>query len=144
MKRENGVTMIAVTVYVMVLAIIIGIIANISTFFYKNVSNVKQEGKQAAEFNNFDLYFKKEFEKKGNKIEKIDTSKYKSYIIFESGNQYVYKDNGVYMNSVKICDNVSDMEFEKYTHFDKTIVKVHMVIGEYNEFDKTIEYILEK
>lgn len=143
MKDDKGITMVAVTIYVLVLAIVIGIVANISNFFYKNVSNVKQEGKSAAIYNTFNLYFQKEFEEKGNKIRKIDESSSKSYIAFTSGNQYIYKDNGIYMNSIKICDDIYDAKFEKYTYFDKTIVKVYIVIGEHRELEKTVEFVLE-
>lgn len=91
MKSEKGITMLAVTIYVLVLTIVIGIIANISNFFYKNVSNVKEEGRATAVFNTFDMYFKREFERKGNEIEKIDESSFKSYIVFQVETNFLIK-----------------------------------------------------
>ena len=43
MKKQNGVTLISLTIYVIALAIVIGILATISTSFYKNMDDVQTE-----------------------------------------------------------------------------------------------------
>ena len=39
MKNEKGITLISVTIYVIVMAIVVGIIAVISGFFYNSIEN---------------------------------------------------------------------------------------------------------
>lgn len=41
MKNEKGVTLISLTVYVIVMALVVGVLAIITTFFYKNTIDIK-------------------------------------------------------------------------------------------------------
>ena len=59
MKSESGVTLISITVYLIVMTIVIGIIAIISSFFYKNTIEVS-EISPITEFTKFNSYFTRE------------------------------------------------------------------------------------
>ena len=41
MKSQKGITLISLTIYVIVMAAVIGVVGIISTFFYSNMNDVK-------------------------------------------------------------------------------------------------------
>ena len=140
MKKESGITLISVTIYVLVMAIVVGIIATISSFFYNNVTNVKDSGQNAAEYDKFNMFFLEDTKAKGNKIREVAQDG--SYIVFENGNQYTFQDNSIYQNQVRICKNIVEASFKVKTQYDKTIVSVYLQIGENSEFTKTTDYTI--
>ena len=78
-------------------------------------------------------------------------SAYKSieaYIVFSSGNQYTFKNNAIYKNKTKICDNIEFCAFtlEVDTDKDDTDIKVKDGIRE-NKVDNVIistDYFINK
>ena len=40
MKSDKGITLISITIYVIVMAIVVGVVAIISTFFYSNMNAI--------------------------------------------------------------------------------------------------------
>ena len=59
-----------------------------------------------------------------------------------SGNQYTYvpANDSIYVNNIKIAENIQECNFEKITENDKTKIKVTMS-GE-NDFQRTTTYTL--
>ena len=60
LKSEKGVTLTTLVIYIIVLVVALGILATVSTFFYKNVILIKDSAKYAAEFDKFNASFIKE------------------------------------------------------------------------------------
>ena len=50
MKNNHGVTITSLIVYVIAMLIVIGIIANLTSFFYTNVLNLEDESTNISEF----------------------------------------------------------------------------------------------
>ena len=110
MKKEKGITLISLTIYVIVMAIVIGVMAIITTFFYKNMEN-EFDIDPIAEYTTFNSYFSDEVNHENIRILECDTN----YIAFSNGVQYSYipENKGIYRNKVKICRNVTKCTFKR-------------------------------
>ena len=82
MKSQKGITLVALSVYVIGITIIIAIVATITNFFSKNITNMEDNAKYAADFSKFNLAFVDEVKTYGNKITEITENS----ITFSSGN----------------------------------------------------------
>lgn len=146
MKSQRGVTLVSLTVYVIVMAIVVGILATITTFFYKNVNDTNAEIDPITEYTTFNSYFSDEINHPNIKIVKCGNNQdekgnVQNYILFSNGVQYTYvsANHGIYRNEVKIGRNIKECTFEEKIENGKTIVKVHFESGTTN---KDIKYTL--
>ena len=57
MKAERGITLIILSIYVIVFSIIIALLANLSSYIYRNLDNVSDSTIDLSEFNKFNMYF---------------------------------------------------------------------------------------
>ena len=148
MHSERGITLISVTIYVIVMLIIISVITVLTSYFYRNVDINSVSENLNQQYTRFNTYFTEEINKKGNKIlatgetESTTGDEPQRYIIFSSGNQYTYvpANDSIYVNNIKIAENIQDCNFEKITENDKTKIKV-TISGE-NYFQRTTTYTL--
>ena len=128
--------------------IIISVITVLTSYFYRNVDINSVSENLNQQYTRFNTYFTEEINKKGNKIlatgetESTTGDEPQRYIIFSSGNQYTYvpANDSIYVNNIKIAENIQDCNFEKITENDKTKIKVTMS-GE-NDFQRTTTYTL--
>lgn len=126
MKSEKGITLISVTIYVIVMAIVIGIIAVISGFFYKSIDGVDQTV-PAQEFTEFNRYFSDEINRDGIEIISCESN----YVVFNNNVEYTFVagNKGIYRNGVKICRDIENCTFTKGSENGKTTVTVQMIIS---------------
>ena len=95
MKKQEGITLISLVAYIAVAMIVIGVMAVVSSYFYKNIDWVKDREKHAQEFNKFNMFFIGDV--KANK----DATVSGAQIEFADGTIYRYdKDNGI----IKLLD----------------------------------------
>ena len=148
MQNEKGITLTSVTIYVIAMLIIIAIISVLTSYFYRNVdiNSVSEDLNQ--QYTKFNSYFIEEVNKKGNKllesgeIENKSGNGIQKYIVFSSGNQYTYipENEGIYMNQVKIAENVTGCDFISHIEANgKTTITVTI---EGNNFKKETTYTL--
>jgi hypothetical protein len=145
-KHEKGVTLLELSVYMIVILFVVGIMATISNFFYKNLGVVRSSARYAAQFDIFNSYFIKDV--KANNDVNIDTS---NTIVFTDGTTYVYKpDNkSIYRGKQKIASNVESFVVSKklvmVNSVKKNIISVKIIIGNSTKtwFNKTIDYTLK-
>ena len=110
MKSERGVTITAIMIYVLAFTVVVVLVTRMTTYFYKNVDQVKSNTIADTEYTKFTSYFTEEINMNGNTVREIDSGK--KYIIFgKSGNEYKYENNTIYRNNVKICRDVETCEF---------------------------------
>lgn len=138
MKNQKGLTTTSLIIYVIAMLLAIGIIATITSFFYTNVINVEDSSTNIAELTKFNMYFLQEVKNKDNEIIKITNNS----ITFLTGNTFTFSDNGIYLNSSKICENVKNLQFSQDKVNDKTVIKVLATIGNNMEYTKTTNYVL--
>ena len=132
MKSEKGITLISLTIYVIAMAVVIGIIAIVSTFFYSNMENSDDTVSPMAEYTKFNSFFSDEVNHEG--IEVIDcgtTDNGQKYIVFSNEVQYTYiqENKAIYRNKVKIAKEIDGCEFAIGTNNGKRVVNVKFEAG---------------
>lgn len=147
MQSEKGITLISITIYVIVMLIVVSVITILTQYFYKNVdvNSVNEDFNQ--QYTKFNSYFSEEINKEGNKVAGIGDLEgstegaVQKYILFSSGNQYTFIENNhaIYMNNVKIAENIESCSFTLGTESNKTTITV-MIKGENAE--RTTTYTL--
>ena len=141
MKKEKGVTMISLVVYVAVMTVVIGVMSSIITNFYQNTDTVQGNVQEIVEFSKFNNYFLKEVKTNNNKVDHISNEN--NYILFTSGNSFSIFDNKIYYNNIKICDEVESMQISLGKNgdgIDKSIVNVTL---KFESFNKSLSYKIE-
>lgn len=142
MKSQKGITILSLTVYVIVFAIVIGIISTITSFFYKDVKGIIVDINPITEFTTFNSYFVDEVNHNNLKVTQCGSENNQNYIVFSNGVQYTYvsANKGIYKNKIKICRDISGCTFEQKIEEGKTIITVKLQAG--NE-EKVINYTLK-
>ena len=156
MRTEKGVTLITVTIYIIVMLIMISIITVLTSYFYKNVDiqSISQNFNQ--QYTKFNSYFVKEVNKRGNKVVDIQSvsipqdeeenaetnTSQQNYIVFSSGNQYTYipKNQGIYMNKVKIAQNITGCTFSIHKEENEKTTVTVTILGD--NFERETNYTL--
>ena len=138
MKSEHGITIMSLIIYVIAMMLVIGIIATINSFFYTNVMNLEDESSNIAELNKFNMYFLEEVKNSNNNI---ITAKDKS-ITFSTGNTFLFQDNAIYLNNIRICDGIKNFSISIEEKNKKQIINVLLTIGENLEYTKTTKYVM--
>ena len=119
MKSQKGITLTALAIYVIVFMLVIGIVANLTSFFYKNVMNFDETTKSYSEINKFNMYFIKDIKEKGVTIQNFiedEESKKIGITLYNSTNYetnvYKFENKAIYRNGKIICKNVNSLEFK--------------------------------
>lgn len=116
MKSNKGITLTSLMIYIIGMMFILSTIATLTSFFRKNIQ-VDKITTDTTQYTKFSSIFLDEINNKNNTIIECKTTRednYKtSYIIFSSGNQYTFmeKNNAIYKNNFKICEQVNDCDF---------------------------------
>lgn len=138
MKSSSGLTMTSIIIYVIGMIIVVGIIATITSFFYTNVTHLSDNSDDISEITKFHMYFLEETTKSGNSITKLEDNS----ISFKTGNTFTFQDQSIYFNHVKICKNVSNLQFQSEVMNGKSYIKVLITIGDTNQYTKTTQYVV--
>ena len=140
MKKQEGITLAYLVIYIAVMLIVITTMSAIIANFYNNTDRVQGDIEEIIKFNKFNNYFVKEVKANNNKV---DTIKEDKYILFSSGNSFSFSNNAVYFNNIEICDKVKSMQIKKGKDgdgIDNTIVYIKL---EFEKFKKAINYKIE-
>ena len=134
LKSQNGVTLVALTVYILIFIVVIGILTTISNFFYGGVGAAMNTPDYVAEFNKFVMFFA------------VDIKHYSSATVtnsniqFEDGPTYRYQNGKIYRNDVEIATDFLQCTFTASTFtvdsITKNIINVNFQIG--NDIEDSI------
>lgn len=147
MCNNKGITTTSLMIYIIAMLIVIGIIATITSFFYTNVINLEDNASEIIKFN---MYFLQETKKENNAITKLSldssspTPNTLDYITFRTGNTFTYKNNSIYYNSNKICENIKSLSLTVEEINGKQVIEVLITLGENIEYTKRTKYVLSK
>lgn len=140
--NENGITLTSLIIYITVMSVVIAAISTITTYTYKNMNNVEEEGQYAVELNKFDMYFLKDIKKAENISATTnvitlgyDDGESNVIVTYAKNDQYITRSDGNV--TINICKNVTQCEFD----FDGEKVNVKMVID--GKYKKNMNYIAE-
>ena len=140
MKKENGITITALIIYIIVMIMVLGVINVIINQFYQNTNSIEADTEEILEFNKFNTYFLKEVKSKGNKVDSIN----ENYILFGTGNSFSLSSDKIYYNNVEICKGVQALTISQGkngTGEEKDIIYVTLTFG---NFTKSINYKIEE
>lgn len=123
MKTEKGVTLTSLIIYIVAMLITVATIATMTKYFYGNLDNLTDRNKVSKNYTSFNSYFTTDVNEQGNEVLYSE----ESMLVFTNGNQYTFKDNGIYMNKINICNNVNSCTFEvDNTEKTKITVKINI------------------
>lgn len=137
MKSQKGITLTSLIVYVTALSIVISVITVISTYFYKNVTTVSDKSNIYKQYTKFNSYFLQEVNTSNNSVVLCG----ENYINFSNGNTYTFKNESIYFNKIKICDNIKECSFTQYSENQKNKISVRIEVDETDFFET--EYSLK-
>ena len=132
MKSEKGITLISLTIYVIAMAIVVGVIAIISTFFYSNMEDTDNIVSPMTEYTKFNSFFSDEVNHEGIEVVSCGTTDNgQNYIVFSNEVQYTYieANRAIYRNKVKIAKEIDNCEFAIDTNNGKRVVRVEFEAG---------------
>ena len=143
LKNKKGVTLVALTIYILVFVMSIGVITTVSTFFFGRIGEVADTPKHIYEFNKFSMFFVSDI-KKYNEATVSDFS-----VEFKDGPVYKYQNNIIYRNDIVISKNIIYCKFTQKQYnvntITKNIINVDMKIGNNsnNIVNKNIDFTLK-
>lgn len=134
MKKERGITLISVIVYVIALLIVVGLISTLTGYFYRNVNINTENTEITQQFTKFNSYFTSEINEKDIYVLDTKTSNENpktSYIAFSNGVTYTFSEENkaIYRNKIKICTNVDRCLFSYDFIEQKYVIYVDLKIG---------------
>ena len=135
MKKESGITLLTLIVYVIVLTFIVATVSTINMTFYSNLEKFDGDAESTVGYSKFNMYFLKDIKKENVKV----LGKDETYIILScNGEQIEYsvQNKALYKNKIKICSNIEDSSFD----VNGNKITVFLKIG---EFEKTTTYAIE-
>lgn len=144
MKKQSGITMVSLTIYILSFVIIIGIVGTITVFFNNHIKEINMSAGASSEYNKFNLYMLDQT-KNGYQISKISAeSAEKPYVTFSkeaNSNTFVLIGNLLYFNEIKLCENVEEFKVLKEpTQNGKEMLKTYLNI---NGTVYTTDYVME-
>lgn len=131
MKSQKGITLVSLVVYIIGMVTIVGVMAVITTNFYKNVNDVDTNINPLSQYTKFNSYFSNEINQYNIAVLECKQENGQNYIVFDNGVQYTFveKNKGIYQNKIKICQDVTECTFSTGIQNGKDIVTVNMKIG---------------
>ena len=126
--NEKGITLTSLVIYIIALSIVMTAMTTMSTYFYGNIGEVLDTPKYLGEFNKFTMFFVADI-KNYNSATVTSTT-----IEFENGPTYIFKDEAIYRNDIKIAKYIMNCTFTaeepyKVGTVSKNIINVNMKIG---------------
>ena len=149
MRKESGITLVTLIVYLMIVSAILAALTNLSSHVYKNIGKLGSENLSAEEFNKFNVNFIKSV--KSNKKATVTNNNQNVTIVFDDGTTYNYinGENSIYKNKIKIAKNINYFTADVQNINNKNVIQVQIGTGKKdtavgnNDFGKTINYVLK-
>ena len=130
MRSEKGVTMGTLIIYVTIFFAISTIIGIITSYYYKNIMELDFSAASAVEYDKLNVYLLRETKEPGNDILSIENmgtdpyaEDYARSVTFSSGNIYYRAGNNIYMNQIRLCEDVTELQFEEIIEGNEKILK---------------------
>ncbi len=142
-KNNQGITLISLIIYIMVVTIVLSILTVVFSNFDKNKDLAEDKGKYIAELDKMALYFIRD--SKNN----LDANVEVDQVIFADGTNYKYEkeEKSIYRNKVKIAQNIEYCTFLKQKissgGVNKIMITVDIIPSGYEINRRITDYILK-
>ena len=140
--RKSGITLVALSIYIVAMVIIVALISLLTTFFYGNVLNMSDTTKDMAQFDQFNAYMVEETQRVGNRIANLNEEE--KVLTFTSGNVYKIEQSGIYCNDVRIYQadlDTANSYFSIKQENGKDILVVSVLTD--TSYTRTEEYVID-
>ena len=141
-NRKSGITLVALSIYIVTMVIVVALISLLTTFFYGNVLNMSDTTKDLAEFDQFNAYMVEETQKVGNRISNLNEEN--KTVAFTSGNVYTMEESGIYCNDVRIYQanlDLANSYFSIKQENGKDILVISVLTD--TSYTRTEEYVID-
>ena len=140
MKKEQGITLISLVIYIIGMVIVIGITGTLLSFYNNNMVAMNDTSDVNMELSKLEQQMITETKSAGNQI----TSVTNTTITFSSGNIYSYADNRIYQNTVPMVNYVKEFMASLEIDGEKQILRLYVVISKGEaELVKNLTYVVE-
>ncbi len=138
MKKEHGVTLISLIIYIIVLLFVLTIVTKLTSALYFNLHDMDKQSDAVVSISKFNMYFLNDIK---NKPVTASVSGTDSIELTYSNNSekitYSKTNKALYRNKVKVFDNLDEITITKTGQ----TIQVYLKIGDYS---KIIKYTIEQ
>lgn len=138
-KNTNGITLLSLVIYVVIMLMLIAIIAVFKNNIDKNLDSIGEYTSLVPIIDEVHMYMLGEVNIENNKVLKRNSSG--SYIEFSSGNTYMFSDGSLYKNSVKILSDIRGGSFQVGTENNNDVLYVNLNLGDELQ-NKQLKYVM--
>ena len=146
-KSEKGVTLLALTIYMIVLTAVLGMMTVLSNLFYNNVYTLQDTVENAGDFDTLNSSLI--IDAKANTSVRVDEST--KTIVFGDDTTYKYneEEKTIYRGEFKVASHVKYFNATSSTktvdNVEKEILTIKSIIGDstQNLINQTIDYTLK-
>ena len=138
-KSTNGITLVSLVIYVVIMLMLVAIIAVFKNNIDKNLDSIGEYTSLVPIIDEVHMYMLGEVNIENNKVLKRNSSG--SYIEFSSGNTYMFSDGSLYKNSVKILSDIRGGSFQVGTENNNEVLYVNLNLGDELQ-NKQLKYVM--
>ena len=143
MKNQKGITLMALTIYLIIFILVVSVVATITSYFYSNVVTFDETTKSYSEINKFNMFFLQDLKDDNILIQTIPNQN--SIILYNKENletiNYTAENNGIYRNGLLIAKNIEDMRFQISSE-NNNILEIIITTAGKNNVAKTMKYAI--
>lgn len=150
MNKEKGITLVALTLYVVMFTAVLVFLANLSNYIYGNLGNINTDSTSLTEFNRFNIKFIKDIKEHENGyVNDLEDGNYLITLTNATNSDeitysYIKSEYSIYRNSEKVAQNIYAFEPNFLTINNKNVLRIRIATGKNNiGFDKTFNYVLK-
>lgn len=142
MKKDNGINLISLIIYIVVMLIAMAVLSKIVSNFYINSKTMEEKTKDIASLNTINTYMLEQVKKSGNTIKSLTGG---NLVIFSSGDVFEYKeeDHTLFFNNTPICSNIQYLNFSSENNNKVLSMQIRFATTETNG-NLTLRYKLEE
>src|SRR5574344_609946 len=112
MKKEKGITLLALIIYIIVFTLVLSLLASLSNYIYSNLHLISSDKISPEEFNKFNSYFVQDVKKSENaNVTNKGTGPDDEQVIIQlsDGAYYTWikKDSCIYKDKAKIAQKIT-------------------------------------
>ena len=142
MKKDSGLTITSIIIYIIALLVVLGVIATLTSYFYKNINIGDEKELANDQFTKLNGYFTEEINQDVVRVIEVgsNTENNVNFITFSNKQTYTYSslNKAIYVNEIKICENIDECNFELSEEKNRDKIIVYFKSG---SFEKTITYV---
>lgn len=143
MKNQKGITLMALTIYLIIFILVVSIVATLTSYFYTNVMTFDETTKSYSEINKFNMFFLQDLKDEKILIQTIPNQN--SIVLYNKENletiTYLSEHNGIYRNGVLIAKNIESMKFQVSSE-NSNILEIIITTAGKNNIAKTMKYAI--